>query len=283
MGRRESRPVQTGVRGDQIGWLSIMSEKTLSGRAFAVIGATGGIGSALSRALAARGASLLIGSRSEEALARLSSELGCRHKVVDASSFPAVEEFLGSASSLGDPLCGVANCAGSVLLRPAHLTSEEDLEAVMAANLKSAFSTVRAAVRFLKDGAGSAVEGCGSIVLVSSAAATVGMPHHEAISAAKGAVEGLVRSAAATYASWGVRVNAVAPGMVHTPATERIVSRPASLAASVAYHAMDRIGRPEEVAELMTWLLSPHSAWVTGQVWGIDGGLAGTKVVKTRA
>ena len=109
---------------------------------------------------------------------------------------------------------------------------------------------------------------------MSSAAARHGLANHEAIAAAKAAVEGLVRSAAATYAPRGVRVNAVAPGLVRTPLAARLTANPASLAASEAMHPLGRIGEPDDVAALVAWTLGPEATWVTGQGGGMDGGLS---------
>jgi NAD(P)-dependent dehydrogenase (short-subunit alcohol dehydrogenase family) len=114
----------------------------------------------------------------------------------------------------------------------------------------------------------------GSIVLVSSAAARVGLANHEAIAAAKAGVIGLALSAAATYAPRGIRVNCVAPGLVRTPLTSRITENEAALKGSLAMHALGRIGEASDVASAMEWLLDPAQAWVTGQVIGVDGGLA---------
>jgi 3-oxoacyl-[acyl-carrier protein] reductase len=119
----------------------------------------------------------------------------------------------------------------------------------------------------------------GSIVLVSSAAARVGLVNHEAIAAAKGGVSGLVLAAAATYARYNIRVNAVAPGLVRTAATESITRNEVSERVSIAMHAAGRLGTPRDVASVMAWLLNPRNDWVTGQVLGIDGGLS---TVRTR-
>jgi len=86
-----------------------------------------------------------------------------------------------------------------------------------------------------------------------------------------------MRSAAATYASSGIRVNAVAPGLVDTPLSRSITTNEAALKASIAMHPLGRIGMPEDIASAVHWLLGPDSAWVTGQVIGVDGGLAGLK------
>lgn len=115
-------------------------------------------------------------------------------------------------------------------------------------------------------------------MLMSSAAAAVGLANHEAIGAAKAGVAGLAISAAASYASRNIRVNAVAPGLVDSGATRRIVENEKALEASLRLHPLGRIGRPEDVARLIAWLLDPENDWMTGQVIQLDGGLASLKV-----
>jgi NAD(P)-dependent dehydrogenase (short-subunit alcohol dehydrogenase family) len=160
---------------------------------------------------------------------------------------------------------------GSILLKPAHLTSEAEYLATIQANITAAFATVRSAAKAMG-------EHGGSIALVSSTAARIGLPNHEAIAAAKAAIEGLTRSAAATYAPKNIRVNAVAPGLVRTPLAARITGNEAALKMSTAMHPLGRIGEPGDVAAALEWFLHPTQSWVTGQILGIDGGLADLKL-----
>ncbi len=242
------------------------------GAVYVVLGATGGIGSALARRLVAGGARLLVAARNPEKLEALARSIDVMPHVLDATRFEEVERGIQVAVERYGQVDGVANCVGSVLLKPAHLTSEEEWRTTLDLNLSSAFATVRAGARaMMKSG--------GSVVLVSSAAARVGLVNHEAIAAAKAGVEGLVRAAAASYARYGIRVNGVAPGLVRTPLTEMITSNDAAERASIAMHAIGRLGLPRDIASVMAWLLNPRNDWVTGQVLGIDGGLS---TVRTR-
>lgn len=237
---------------------------------YLVFGASGGIGSSLCHRLAARGARLVLAARDGDKLAPLAEELRAVACPLDATRLEEVDACVDRAMQLHGRIDGVANCIGSLLLKPAHNTSEAEWYATLATNLTAAFAVVRAGARAMMNTGGS-------IVLVSSAAARIGLANHEAIAAAKAGVIGLTLSAAATYAGRGVRVNCVAPGLVDTPMTARLTGNEAALKSSAAMHALGRIGAPADVAAAMEWLLGPEQSWVTGQVLGIDGGLASVR------
>lgn len=242
-----------------------MPQDTHRGRRYLLVGATGGLGSAVARRLRSEGASLVLAARRPEPLAALGAELDAPHHVLDARDFDATSALFEQVA--GEGLHGAACFAGSILLRPAHTTSANDYREVLGQNLDTAFSVTRAAGKTLgRTG--------GSLLLFSTGAASTGLPSHEAIAAAKAGVEGLVRSAAATYAAKGLRVNAIAPGLVETPLSARLLANEASRQASVAMHALGRVGTPDDCSACAAWLLGPDSSWVTGQVIGIDGGLA---------
>lgn len=235
--------------------------------AYLVFAATSGIGTALARRLAGGGATLTITGRDSDRIASLARDVGVAYAVVDATDFDAVDLCVREAAERTGRLDGVINCAGSLLLKPAHLTRADEFAATIAASLTTAFAVTRAAARTLGELGG------GSIALVSSAAARTGLANHEAIAAAKAGIIGLTLSAAATYASRNVRVNCVAPGLVRTPLTRRITGSPSAEQASIAMHALARLGEPDDVASALAWLVAPENAWITGQVLGVDGGL----------
>ena len=213
---------------------------------------------------------MFIAGREPARLAEVAAETGCAFGVVDATDPDAVDAVADRAVEALGGLTGLVNCVGSILLKPAHLTSAADWQATIAANLTTAFACVRSAGRVLRG------EG-GSVVLVSSAAARIGLPNHEAIAAAKAGVIGLVLAAAATYARQRIRFNAVAPGLVRTPLSRSIVSSEPAEKASIAMHPLGRLGEPEDVAGAICFLLDPAQGWITGQVLGVDGGLADLK------
>lgn len=249
------------------------SATELRGSVQVIIAGGSAIGTALARFLAERGARIALGGRDPSKLEPLASELDGVALAVDATKFADVEQCVQSAAEWGGRVDGVVNCAGSILLKPAHLTTADELQKVLDLNLVSAFATVRAAVSVMRKTGGA-------IVLMSSAAAQIGLANHEAIAAAKAGVLGLMRSAATTYAAHGIRVNAVAPGLVDTPMSARLTSNEASRNASLALHPLGRLGTPADVASAISWLLDPRSSWVTGQVVGVDGGLAMLKSMR---
>lgn len=239
-----------------------------------VFGAAGGIGGELAKLLAKESV-LAVAGRSEESLKAITAETGGLPLVADVTESGQVEQAFEKTISYFGRLDAVALCVGSILLKPAHLTSDEEWQQVLAVNLTSAFAVVRAAAKLMKQG--------GSIVLFSSAAARIGLPNHEAIAAAKAGLTGLVLSAAATYANKSLRFNVIAPGLVKTKLSEKIWKNELAAQASQGMHPLGRLGEPAEVASLAAWLMLPQQSWVTGQIFGVDGGLATLKTPSRKA
>lgn len=237
-----------------------------------VLGATGAIGGETVRLLRRRGDQVLAAGRDAARLAALAADVDVPTCVVDATDAASVDAAVQDAVARFGRLDGVVNAVGSLLLKPAHHTRDEEWLQTLTTHATSSFYALRAAVRVMQT-----QEGGGSIVLVSSAAARIGLANHEAIAAAKGAIEGLVRSAAATYAARQIRINAVAPGLVRSKLTERIVNNEAALKASLALHPLGRVGEPDDVARAIAFLVDPAQSFITGQILGVDGGLADLK------
>jgi len=239
-------------------------------RPILITGGSGGIATALAARIRGSGEEPVIVSRNA---ARIMATAADRRVIeADVSTFEgAMRAIAACAERWGVPRA-VVNTAGSILVAPLHRTNEECYRACMAANLDSAFFTLRAYVDALR-----AAPAPGAVVLVSSVAARRGIASHEAVAAAKGAVEALVRTAAASYASMGLRVNAVAPGLVATPATERFLRSDAARASMARQYPLGRYGAPEDIAAAIDWLASTEAEWVTGQVLGIDGGFVATR------
>eukprot|EP00741_Cyanophora_paradoxa_P015902 tig00020909_g15352.t1 len=186
----------------------------------------------------------------------------------DATSSDHVNAVVNKATEAFGKVDAAASCVGSILLKPAHLTTDAEMHQTVATNLFSSFALVRASCAAMMKSGG------GSIVLCSSAVARYGAANHEAIAASKAGVVGLALSAAASYAKQNIRVNCVAPGLTRTPLTARITGSEAGLKASEAMHALGRIGEPGDVSRAIEFLLDPENSWITGQVLAVDGGLS---------
>ena len=233
-----------------------------------ITGAAGGLGQAVASRLASEGWSLIVAGRSAE---RLAAVYGASHLQIEAdcSTADGARRLLDVAREQGQMPTRLAHCVGNIRLGALHRMKETDFLDCLNANLISAFHTLAAFVGALRE-----AQQPGAAVLVSSAAARIGTPNHEAVAAAKAGVEGLARGAASTYAPNGIRVNAVAPGIMDTPATAGLLGSAALREVAARQYPLPGIGDPAELADLMVWLLSDRAARVTGQVWSLDGGFS---------
>lgn len=235
----------------------------------AIFGAYGGIGQALCEEVSqTQGRAFLIG-RDLEKLSSLTSRYGFSNCVADAADWEQIDRSLDQAQEDLQGLNAVVCLVGSVLLKPIHLTSRAEWDATIQTNLTAGAGTLRSAVTRMREG--------GSIVLMSSAAACIGLSNHEAIAAGKAGIEGIVRSAAMTYAAKRIRVNAIAPGLVETPLTQRVWNNPRSAEVSLAMHPVGRFGQPDDIARAIYFLIDPKNNWITGQTLAVDGGLGTLK------
>jgi NAD(P)-dependent dehydrogenase (short-subunit alcohol dehydrogenase family) len=224
---------------------------------YLIIAGSSAIGQEITKSLKARGDTCFTTARNQN---KINPDM-----ILEATDFEKVKEAFRQAG----PLDGVVNCSGSLLLKNAHSTNKIEYQKIIDASLTTSFATVHAAGHIMKNG--------GSVVLISSSAALVGLANHEAISAAKAAIIGLARSAAASYAHSNLRFNVVAPGLVNTPLTEDLVNNESFYNASKAMHPLGRIGTVKDIANAILFFLNPENNWITGQVLCVDGGLSQVK------
>ncbi len=228
-----------------------------------ITGASGGIGRALARQLHAQDCRVAAVGRDAARLVDVEAEVRIAADTTTpegaALAITACEQALGGAPTL------LAHCVGSTLIAPLHRTRADAYREVMRVNLDSAVYMLQAWIAALQGGPGAAV-------FVSSVVARIGVANHEAIAAAKGGVEALVRSAAATYAGQGLRINAVAPGMTDTPMTAGMLKMPAMREGAARQYPLGGLQTADQVADVMAWLLGDGAARLTGQTIAVDGG-----------
>lgn len=249
---------------------------SLHGKVVLITGAASGIGRATAIAFAGEGATLVLLDRDADGLDALRSELASdgvtvtasETDVTDATQVDAAHDEAARAHGRID--VGVNNAGVTFPTALTHVTAEEEFDRVIGVNLKGVWLGMRAQLRHM-DAARS-----GAIVNMASIAGIVGAPGGAPYAASKQGIIGLTRSAAIEYALRGIRINAVAPGMVETPMLaefERLADDPSIPEAVRNSHAMGRCAQPPEIAAAVVWLAGEGASFATGSVLTVDGGL----------
>lgn len=251
--------------------MSLPDPFRLDGRVAAVVGAASGIGEAVALACARQGARVAcldVNAAGAEAVAQRIAGQGGEGEAgpLDIRDGEAVRTTLESLRDRHGRL-DVTVCTPSINPRKSVLTyTDEEVERVLALNLKGSLNVLREAGRIM------AARGRGSIVLFSSIRSQVVEPGQSVYAATKAGIVQLVKVAAVEFGGSGVRVNAVAPGVVETPLTAPIQAQPAWYAAYAERNALGRWARPEEIAEPTVFLCSDAASYVTGSVLFVDAG-----------
>jgi len=239
----------------------------LTGRVALVTGSTRGIGRAIATTLAGSGARVAIvgreRARAEEAAAQLGGEArGFSCDVSDTASVAAlVEEVEKSFGSLDILVNNAGLTRDNLLLR----IKDADWDAVLDANLRGAFASIRAASR------GMMKRRWGRIINIASIVGIMGNKGQANYAASKAGLIGLTKSVAKELGSRNILCNAVAPGFIETDMTAAMT--PDARAALSAQIPLERLGKPEDIAGTVAFLASEHAAYITGQVFVVDGGM----------
>jgi NAD(P)-dependent dehydrogenase (short-subunit alcohol dehydrogenase family) len=229
---------------------------------YLIIGGSTGIGLALSRELANQGNSVYatynhtIPNQSIAALNYF--KLNVLEEELDLECIPEV-------------LDGFVYCPGQIKLAPFSRIKPDLFRLDYELQVIGAVKCLQAVLPALKRSENS------SVVFFSTVAADMGFNFHSAVSASKGAIQGLTKALAAEF-SPKIRVNAIAPSITRTPLAERLINTEDKEQANANRHPLKRIGEPEDIAKMAGFLLSENSSWITGQIIGVDGGLSTIKM-----
>ena len=227
---------------------------------YLIFGATGSVGSNLSKLLKDSGYDIHLIARNNDEIAKLSEHLGCSYTVANVLEDGFVEKIKNDVKEVK----GIAYCVGSIDIKPIRMVTEEDFNKCMKLNLYSAVEVIKGFQESLK-------KNKGSLVLFSTVAAQRGFTNHSIIASTKAAVEGLTVSLAAEFAP-NIRVNCIAPSLTNSKIAQPMLKN-SSIAEGIAKaHPLKRLGEGKDSASLAKFLITEDSSWITGQIIAVDGG-----------
>jgi NAD(P)-dependent dehydrogenase (short-subunit alcohol dehydrogenase family) len=227
---------------------------------YLIIGGSSGIGKELSKALINEGHTVFATYNSTSP----DTNLGIHYHALN------VLDETPDFSFLPDIIDGIAYCVGAINLKPFNRIKPEDFVNDYQLQVVGAIKIIQHCLPQLKSSAHP------SIVMYSTVAVQTGMTFHAQVSSSKGAIEGLTKALAAELAPT-IRVNCIAPSLTNTPLVSKLLNMEEKIQAIAARHPLKRIGQPQDIAEISSFLLSPKSSWITGQIIHIDGGMSTLK------
>jgi NAD(P)-dependent dehydrogenase (short-subunit alcohol dehydrogenase family) len=245
-----------------------------AGKVALVTGAGGGIGLATATAFAEAGASVIVADRDAERIGTAAEGLrAAGHKAIgvtcDVTERAQVTAMIAQAVRTYGRLDAAFNNAGiNSDSAPLLETGDDEFDRIINVNLRGVWHCMKAELRQITAQRSGAIVNCASI------GGMVGSKGRSAYAASKHAVLGLTRSAALEYAAQGIRINAVCPGMIHTPMAIEVTKHydPEIVKAMVAQEPIGRFGEPEEIAAAVVWLCSPAASFMVGHAMAVDGG-----------
>lgn len=242
---------------------------SVADRVILITGAAGGLGAAITRALAERGASVIVtdidAGRAEALGAEFAETSGIVARALDILDPAAIEAVVAETIERHGRLDGLINAAGVLPIAPIADVSSRALRETMDANFTGPFLVTRAA-------AAAMGQTGGRILHLASVSSLVANPNYTAYASSKAALSQMIRVTARELAPHGITVNAIGPALTDTPLTTDYLADPEFRANAIAHIPMGRLGLPEDLVGIAIFLMGPGAAFITGQTIYVDGG-----------